>query len=281
MKRVPAGARVGQGASPVRARTSGRGLAKATPRNRPVRKATIRKTIRKATPRKPSAHKAIVRKATVRRISDTEKARAAEIVERLARAYPDWGPTLEFSTPFDLLIATILAAQATDERTNQVTRELFRKYRTPQDYLGVPEAALQRQLVPTGFFRQKTKAVRACSQDLIDKFNGVVPRDIDSLTQLHGVGRKTASIVLGAAFGVPSIAVDRHVARVSQRLRLSRQSDPDKIEMDLRPRIAEADWIKATWTLVLHGRRTCTSLRPACPRCPVNELCPWPYKTKA
>lgn len=246
------------------------------PARTPVRSSTAKgkRPAAKATP------KSRARGARIRPVPEAEKARALEIIERLARAYPDWGPTLEFSTPFDLLVATILAAQATDERTNQVTRELFRKYRTPEDYLRVREAELQRELVPTGFFRQKTKAVRASSQDLIEKFGGTVPRDIDSLTKLRGVGRKTASIVLGAAFGVPAVAVDRHVARVSQRLRLTRQKDPDKIEFDLRARIPEPEWVKATWTLVLHGRRTCTSLRPACPRCPVNDLCPWPYKTK-
>ncbi len=200
------------------------------------------------------------------------------ILARLEKAYPDWGPTLNFRTPFQLLIATILAAQARDERINEVTKDLFRRYRRPEDYVRAPAAELERALVPTGFFRQKTKAVKACCEDLIERFGGEVPADIDSLVTLKGVGRKTASIVLGAAFGVPAIGVDRHVARVAQRLGLSRSADPERIEEDLRALLPEKDWVKATWCFILHGRRTCTP-RPACPRCPVLDLCPYPNKT--
>jgi len=200
------------------------------------------------------------------------------LVGALAKAYPDWGPTLEFSTPFELLIATILAAQARDERINQVTRRLFKKYRGPAAFVRAPQAELEADLRETGFFRQKAAAVKATSQGLLDEFGGEVPADMESLVRLKGVGRKTASIVLGNAFGIPAIAVDRHVQRVAQRLGLTTESDPDKIEADLRAFFPKKEWVKATWCLVLHGRRTCTPT-PKCPECPVRAVCPYPTKT--
>jgi endonuclease-3 len=207
------------------------------------------------------------------------KARARAILSRLAKAYPDWGPTLEFSTPFELLVATILAAQAQDERVNVVTRRLFSKYRGPADYLAVSAAELEKDVHETGFFRQKAKAIRACSEQILTDFAGKVPATMEGLTSLRGVGRKTASIVLGNAFGVPAIAVDRHVARVAQRLRLAPMKE-EKIEESLRSIFQRKDWVKATWLLVLHGRRICRPT-PRCYECPVNDLCPYPKKTKA
>jgi endonuclease-3 len=208
------------------------------------------------------------------------RARARAILRLLAKAYPDWGPTLEFSNPFELLVATILAAQARDEGVNLVTRDLFKKYRGPADYLRVPETELQQDVHATGFFRQKTKTIRAASQQLLDGFGGEVPGTMEGLTSLHGVGRKTASIVLGNAFGVPAIAVDRHVYRVADRLRLKAgEKGPDATEMNLRAIFPRKDWVKATWCLVLHGRRICQP-RPRCYECPVNALCPYPRKTK-
>lgn len=206
------------------------------------------------------------------------KRRARTVLARLTKAYPDWGPTLEFKTPLDLLIATILAAGVRDESINALTRVLFQKYRTPQDWLRVPQARLEREIKPSGFFRMKAKAIKAACQGLVERFGGEVPGDIDSLTQLRGVGRKTASIVLGAAFGVPSIAVDRHVERVAERLRFGRIG-PDGIEKGLADLYQKKDWYRVTWTFVLHGRRTCMPT-PACPRCPILELCPYPFKTK-
>ncbi len=208
-----------------------------------------------------------------------QRRRARKILARLARAYPEWGPTLEFSSPFELLVATILAAQAQDERVNQVTRALFVKYRGPADYLRVPVEELERDIHATGFFRMKTKAIRGASEQLLTEFGGVVPADMDSLVRLRGVGRKTASIVLGNAFGVPAIAVDRHVDRVATRLGFTRKGT-DGIEEELRSLYPMKDWVKATWNLVLHGRRICTPT-PMCPVCPVSELCPYPKKTKA
>lgn len=206
---------------------------------------------------------------------------------RLAKAYPDWGPTLDFTTPLELLIATLLAAQAQDERVNQVTRPLFAKYRIAADWLRVPDRVLEREIKATGFFRQKTKAVKGACQGIVERFRGKVPSAMEDLVSLHGVGRKTASIVLGNAFGVPSIAVDRHVERVAQRLRLTelapavRQKDgPDPIEGSLMALLPRTQWVKATWCLVLHGRRICRPV-PECPRCPVLDLCPYPFKTIA
>jgi endonuclease-3 len=207
------------------------------------------------------------------------RARARAILRRLAKAHPDWGPTLEFSTPFELLIATILAAQARDERVNEVTRMLFRKYTGPAAYLAVEVVELERDVHPTGFFRQKAKAVRAASQQILQEFSGEVPNTMEGLVSLHGVGRKTASIVLGNAFGVPAVAVDRHVARVADRLRLVTVKGEDGTEFSLRALYPKKDWVKATWLFVLHGRRICQPT-PQCYVCPINDLCPYPKKTK-
>lgn len=206
---------------------------------------------------------------------------------RLAKAYPDWGPTLDFTTPLELLIATLLAAQAQDERVNQVTRPLFAKYRRAADWLRVPDRALEREIKATGFFRQKTKAIKGTCQGIVERYRGKVPSTMEDLVSLRGVGRKTASIVLGNAFGIPSIAVDRHVERVAQRLRLTelapavrRKDGPDLIEGSLMALLPRTQWVKATWCLVLHGRRICRPV-PECPRCPVLDLCPYPFKTIA
>jgi endonuclease-3 len=225
------------------------------------------------------------KKPYVPKVTPALRARARKILGRLEKAYPEWGPTLEFTNPLELLVATILAAQARDERINEVTRTVvFPKYRTAADYARVDMAQLQRDLKPTGFFRQKAKAVKGAAVGLIERFGGEVPGDMESLTSLHGVGRKTASLVLANAFGVPAIAVDRHVARVATRLGLSRPGTlpggQDKIELDLRAVFAEQDWVKATWTLILHGRRICNPT-PKCPDCPVIDLCPYPRKTTA
>ena len=213
-----------------------------------------------------------------RTAADGQRRRARTVLARLAKAHPDWGPTLEFSTPFELLVATILAAQAQDERVNQVTRRLFRKYGGPADYVAVAAGELERDIHETGFFRQKAKAIRACCQQILTEHGGEVPNDMERLVGLHGVGRKTASIVLGNALGVPAVAVDRHVSRVAERLRLSRGKGPDRIEEDLRALYPKRDWVKATWCLVLHGRRICTPT-PKCWVCPVSDLCPYPMKT--
>jgi endonuclease III len=205
------------------------------------------------------------------------RSRARKILTRLARAYPDWGPTLRFSSPLELLVATILAAQAQDERINEVTKVLFTKYTSPADYAAAPKGVLERDIKATGFFNLKAQRLRAMARGLLDEFGGEVPADMDGLTRLNGVGRKTASIVLGAAFGVPAVAVDRHVERVASRLRLHR-AGPD-IEASLRAIYPKKEWIRVTWCFVLHGRRICRPT-PLCPTCPINDLCPYPKKTK-
>ena len=182
------------------------------------------------------------------------KARARAILKRLGKTHPDWGPTLEFSTPFELLVATILAAQAQDERVNIVTRRLFQKYRGPADYLAVPVAELEQDVHATGFFRQKAKTIRSCSERILAEFGGLVPATMDGLTSLRGVGRKTASIVLGNAFSVPAIAVDRHVAgrqargvacrRARSSIGASRFHNDDGLGPRHTPRnLTEAPWI--------------------------------------
>ncbi len=206
--------------------------------------------------------------------------RAETILRHLEKANPDWGPTLRFSSAFELLVATILAAQASDDSVNKVTESLFQKYRGPRDYVQAKQEELEKDVHSLGFFRQKAKAVKAMSQGVLEKFGGEVPKDVEALTELRGVGRKTASIVVGAAYGVPAIGVDRHVARVSARLGFTTHADPDKIELDLRAIYPRRDWIKATWCLVLHGRRICAPT-PRCPVCPARELCPYPQKTTA
>jgi endonuclease-3 len=229
----------------------------------------------------PRAPKALVARRAPRGREDpvARRRRARAVLTRLAKANPDWGPTLEFANPFQLLVATILAAQAQDEHINQVTRALFVKYHGPADYLRVPVEELERDVHATGFFRMKAKAIRGSSEQLLAEFGGEVPGDMESLVRLRGVGRKTASIVLGNAFGVPAVAVDRHVERVATRLGFTRKG-ADGIEQELRWLYPKKDWVKATWNFVLHGRRICTPT-PKCPICPVSELCPYPKKTKA
>jgi endonuclease III len=228
----------------------------------------------------PAKKKAVKKVYVPKHVTPDLRARARKVLGRLEKAYPDWGPTLEFADPLQLLVATILAAQARDERINEVTRTVvFPKYRTAADYAAATRAVLERELKPTGFFRQKAKAVQGAALAMVERFGGAVPGDMEGLVSLPGVGRKTASLVLANAFGVPAIAVDRHVARVAGRLGLTRQGDPEKIETDLRAVFREPEWVKATWTLVLHGRRICNPT-PKCPECPVIDLCPYPKKTK-
>src|SRR6266480_2058851 len=214
---------------------------------------------------------------TTARPDPAPRSRARKILTLLVKAYPDWGPTLLFSSPFELLVATILAAQAQDDRINQVTRVLFTKYRGPADYAAAPKGVLERDIKATGFFNLKAERLRVMARGLLDEFGGEVPSDMDGLTRLRGVGRKTASIVLGAAFGVPAVAVDRHVERVAQRLRVDR-AGPD-IEASLLAIYPKKDWIRVTWCFVLHGRRVCRPT-PLCPICPIIDLCPYPKKTK-
>jgi endonuclease-3 len=210
-----------------------------------------------------------------------KRARARKIVRLLERAYPDAAIALRFQTPLELLVATILAAQCTDERVNQVTATLFRKYRSAADYAQADPAIFEDEIRSTGFFRAKTKAILGMARALIERHRGEVPRTLEALTDLPGVGRKTANVVLGNAFGIPGIAVDTHVFRVSQRLGLAKANEPDRVEAQLAEVIPPPGWTRFCHLLQAHGRRVCLARTPACPLCPVRVLCPWPAKTAA
>lgn len=204
-----------------------------------------------------------------------EKQYAAKVVRVLARLYPDAGCSLEFSSPLELLVATILSAQCTDQRVNLVTKELFQKYRSAADYAALGQSELEQDIKSTGFFRNKAKNIRACCQMLEEEHHGNVPPDIDLLVTLPGVGRKTANVVLGTAFGIASgVVVDTHVGRISRRLGLTTRKDAVKIESDLIQRIAKPRWIDFSHRMIHHGRRLCTARNPQCEECPMASFCP-------
>lgn len=201
--------------------------------------------------------------------------RTAQIIKLLKRAHPDAKCALNHSNPFELLIATILSAQCTDERVNIVTADLFRKYRKPEDYLKVRDTELQQDIRTTGFFRNKTKSIQGACKVLIEEFGGQVPQTMEELLRVPGAARKTANVVLGVGFGIAEgVVVDTHVSRLSQRLRLTRQKDPVKIEKDLMELVPRKDWIIFSHLLIFHGRRTCKARRPLCEECVVEKLCP-------
>ena len=203
------------------------------------------------------------------------KERAAEIIRLLKRAHPDAHCALNHSSAFELLIATILSAQCTDERVNIVTADLFRKYRRPEDYLKVPALELQQDIRTTGFFRNKTKSIQGACKMLVEEFGGEVPKTMDELLKLPGVARKTANVVLGVAYGIAAgVVVDTHVSRLSQRLRLTKHKDAGKIEGDLIELVPRKDWIIFSHLLIFHGRRVCKARRPLCEECVVEKLCP-------
>jgi endonuclease-3 len=206
---------------------------------------------------------------------DPVERRAPEIIRILSETYPDAHVALRFSNALEMLVATILSAQCTDEKVNEVTAALFEKYRTPEDYIRVPEDELKADIKPTGFFNQKAISIRAACQRIVDEYDGRVPDTMEDLITLRGVARKTANIVMGNAFEkVEGIAVDTHVKRVSNRLGFSAQSDPDKIEQDLMRLIPQERWFGFTYVLNDHGRAICVARLPRCESCPVNHLCP-------
>jgi endonuclease III len=205
--------------------------------------------------------------------SKTESARAHEFLKLLKKEYPVVQIALEFSSPFQLLISTILSAQCTDERVNLVTKSLFKKYKKPEDYLRVTSRELEKDIFSTGFYKQKTKSIKKCCKALIENYNGKVPEDFDSLNSLPGVGRKTASVVAGNAFGIPAIAVDTHVKRLSNLMGFVKSENPDKIEERLKELFPEEDWIDLGHYLMNHGRKICIARRPKCLECVVGKLC--------
>jgi endonuclease-3 len=204
----------------------------------------------------------------------TPRDRMPEILRRLKATYPDADIMLRFSSPFELLIATILAAQCTDERVNQVTSNLFRKYRNPQDYLAVPLEELEEDIRSTGFFHNKALSIKKCCQALVDRHGGRVPSVMEHLVELGGVGRKTANVILGNAFGIRGIAVDTHVRRLSGLLGLSAEQDPDRIEADLAAITPREEWTGLGHLFAHHGRAICVARRPRCSECVLRTLCP-------
>ena len=212
--------------------------------------------------------------AKMKEFQKPEALRAKEIFARLKKGYEQIKPALEYSSPFQLLISTILSAQCTDERVNLVTETLFKKYKSPKDYIAVSNEELEKDIFSTGFYRQKAKSLKNCCQKLIDSYNGKVPADFISLTNLPGVGRKTASVVAGNAFGIPAIAVDTHVIRLSNLLGFIESNDPVKIEMKLKELLPEKDWINSSHYLGAHGRKVCIARKPHCIKCTVGNICP-------
>jgi len=201
--------------------------------------------------------------------------RTAKIITALKKQYPDAACSLEHGRPIELLVATILSAQCTDERVNIVTRHLFGKYRTPADYADAAQPTLEKEIRSTGFYRNKAKSIRAAAAKIVGDFGGQVPRTMDELLSLPGVARKTANCVLSNAFGLnEGIVVDTHVKRLAGRLGFSKQTVPDKIERDLMPIVPRRQWGLFSHLLIYHGRAFCTARKPNCPQCPVNRLCP-------
>lgn len=205
---------------------------------------------------------------------------AKKIFDILSKEYPKVKPALNYSNPFELLIATILSAQCTDDRVNIVTKDLFKKFKKPQDFINLTNEELEKEIFSTGFYKQKAKSIKSCCEQLIEKHKGKVPQDFDELVKLPGVGRKTASVIAGNAFGIPAIAVDTHVKRLSNLLGFIDSQNPDKIEIRLKELLPESYWINSSHWLATHGRKVCIANRPKCDICVISDLCPSYVKTK-
>lgn len=219
----------------------------------------------------PSNEIAVVKKESKVKL----KSRTKQIIARLRKEYPDPRIALDFSNPLELLVAVILSAQCTDERVNIVTKELFRKYRSAADYARANQAELEQDIRSTGFFRNKAKNIIACCKMIVEKHGGSVPQSLEELVELAGVGRKTAHCVMGGAYGISTgVIVDTHVKRLSERLGLSKQAAPEKIEQDLMEIVPHKDWYQFSNMLIWHGRKVCIARKPNCPACTINNLCP-------
>ncbi len=208
------------------------------------------------------------------------KADARKITELLLKEYPEPKIALNFHTPLELLVATILSAQCTDKRVNEVTKDLFKKYKTAEDYARADLKRFEEEIKPTGFYKNKARQIINCCKALVEKHGGKVPDSLEELTELPGVGRKTANVVLGSAFGRPAIAVDTHVLRVSNRLGLVDSKKPEEVEFELMRLIPEKYWTPFTLSMILHGRYVCKARKPLCGRCVLYNECQWPEKTK-
>jgi endonuclease III len=215
------------------------------------------------------------RRARIRPASPARRARAADLLDRLHAQHPGARIELDYTTPLELLVATVLSAQTTDVRVNQVTPALFRRFRTPADYVAVPVEELAEAIRPTGFFRQKAASIRAACATILERFGGEVPATLGDLVTLRGVGRKTAAVVSSNGFGRrDAIAVDTHVLRVSRRLGLTRHAEPVNVERDLMRLFPRERWLEVTDVLIFHGRRVCHARVPRCEDCAVNDRCP-------
>ena len=208
-----------------------------------------------------------------------DKARSAKIQHILKTTYPDVETQLRYASPFELLVATILSAQCTDKQVNGVTKDLFNRLKTPQDFARASNETIEELIRPTGYFRNKAKNIKNCSKSLLEKYDGQVPRTLDELVKLPGVGRKTANVVLGSVFNIPGIVVDTHVARISKRLGLTKNNNPVKIEYDLMEIIPREEWNVFSLQLIYFGRAICKARKPLCPTCPLYDLCDFPGKT--
>lgn len=203
------------------------------------------------------------------------KKQAKAVISKLKKEYPDAHCALNHTSPFELLVATILSAQCTDERVNIVTADLFRKYKGPESYLEVPEEELQEDIRSTGFFRNKARNIRGACEMLVNEYGSEVPKDMEDLLSLPGVARKTANVVLGNAFGIASgVVVDTHVKRLSYRLGLTKEKTPEKIEKDLIELVPKKDWVMFSHWLIYHGRRVCKARKPDCGNCVLEKICP-------
>jgi len=207
------------------------------------------------------------------------KKRTANIRKILRTLYPEVKTQLDYQTPFQLLVATILSAQCTDKQVNRVTGSLFKKLSAPEDFRDAHLETIESLIRSTGFFRNKARNIKNCAATLMEEYQGEVPADLDQLVKLPGVGRKTANVVLGAAFNIPGIVVDTHVSRISQRLDLTDNTDPVKIEFDLMEQIPKKDWDDFSLHLIYFGREYCKARKPACPACPMNKVCAFQGKT--
>ena len=208
-------------------------------------------------------------------MTQDKKKHTKEIIKRLKAAYPDAHCALEHTNPFELLVATILSAQCTDVRVNIVTADLFRKYRRPKDYVDTSQEELEQDIRSTGFYRNKAKNIRLASEKIIENFGGEVPQTMEELLTLNGVARKTANVVMGNAFGIASgVVVDTHVKRLSNRLRLTKESNPVKVENDLAKLVPKKDWVMFSHWLIWHGRAICKARKPNCEECVLENICP-------
>ena len=208
-----------------------------------------------------------------------ERGYARRIVNRLAIRYPEIGTALRYANPFELLVSTVISAQTTDENVNRATPELFSRWPTPEDLAVANPEEVEQVIFSTGFYRQKTRSIIALSQDLVDRYQGVVPEEMDELVTLKGVGRKTASVVLAEAFGQPAIAVDTHVRRITNRLSLTTEDDPARIEQDLKALVPKHEWQHLSMRVIQFGRDTCSARKPRCWECDLARLCPFVPKS--